>query len=86
MQAPVSQEHVHSFHASICTDFIQTTDLEWDSSLVPAICLDAHGGAASRWAAKEGAWSSDGIGGLPAVRARARRRAVADSSILSGHH
>jgi hypothetical protein len=83
MQAPVSQEHVHSFHPSTCADLI--SDLERDRSLVPAIGLDAHGIAAPRWAAEEGAWL-DGLGGLPAVRARARRRAVADSSILSGHH
>jgi hypothetical protein len=89
MQAPVSQEHVHSFHLSSMADLIiliQDTDLGRDSSLVSAIRLDAHRGAASRWAAKERAWSFDGIGRLPAVRARARRRAVADSSILSGHH
>lgn len=61
-------------------------DLRISLRFVFAIRLDAHGGAASRWTAEEGAWSSDGIGGLPAVRARARRRAVADSSIFSGHH
>jgi hypothetical protein len=85
MQAPVSQEHVHGFHLSSCLDLVQDTDLGRNSSLVSAIRLDAHWGSAARWAAKERAWF-DGIGRLPAVRARARRRAVADSSILSGHH
>jgi hypothetical protein len=89
MQAPVSHEHVHSFHSSAPAAWNASKTRLWerDSSLVvSAIGLDAHLGAASRWAAEQRAWPSDGVGRLPAVRARARRRAVADSSILSGHH
>lgn len=55
-------------------------------SLGPPVRLDVHLVVpSSRWTAEERAWPFDGIGRLPAVGARARRRAVANSRIFSGH-